>query len=658
MFFRALLAVTYLFLALQTTRAFAESPIIDLHGPTSPEQLFGHIDYVLDPDWVRTAHDMVGSRSGDFRPVDKLTPDFGYTPSQVWLRLRARNATEHTKEWRLYFRENFKQIFDVYVARADGTIENTLSQDLERGFSSRPIPFPELVAPVDIEPGERVTLLVRFWSEGSSNLSIAVETDASFAAIAAGRTAKNFVYYGMTMLLIIVALAAMVVMRRGIFLAYAAYAASTLLYLMHSDGVAFQYLWPDWPKFNSVASVVTGSAIIVFGANYARVFLQTRKFHPVFDKLLLAVIAVTLAIDVACFFTDIQPLKKLLVLVALIAIGLFLTSGLAAARTRFKEVRFYVLAWSGAVVSSLIMTLRHWLGVEISQDFQYDSMRVVMVFDATMMGLAIADRYNQLRQSRQSALQASLRQAERNLDLNSRLHELEEQYGVALQLAQSRDEAFRNTVHDLRQPLHALRLNIRNLAGGAPETQDVRAHIDQTFRYLETLVSEQLDSAGDARRDQHASAEKSGGEDLGVPAILKSIHEMFLPDANARGIDFRFAVNGDGVIDPLVLMRVATNLVSNAIKYTPPGGKVLLSARRRGDRLSIAVHDTGPGLSEAEFAEATQRNVRLAKNRHEADGHGYGLAIASELARQHGFTLALVAKRRNGATIVFDIPAR
>ncbi|HMQ58360.1 MAG TPA: 7TM-DISM domain-containing protein, partial [Rhizobiaceae bacterium] len=174
MFFRALLAVTYLFLALQTTRAFAESPIIDLHGPTSPEQLFGHIDYVLDPDWVRTAHDMVGSRSGDFRPVDKLTPDFGYTPSQVWLRLRARNATEHTKEWRLYFRENFKQIFDVYVARADGTIENTLSQDLERGFSSRPIPFPELVAPVDIEPGERVTLLVRFWSEGSSNLSIAV----------------------------------------------------------------------------------------------------------------------------------------------------------------------------------------------------------------------------------------------------------------------------------------------------------------------------------------------------------------------------------------------------------------------------------------------------------------------------------------------------
>jgi len=120
-----------------------------------------------------------------------------------------------------------------------------------------------------------------------------------------------------------------------------------------------------------------------------------------------------------------------LVLVATAAVLVFVLAGLIAARTRFREVRFYVLAWLGAALSAAIMTMRHWLGIDIPQDIQFDSMRIVMVFDATMMGLAIADRFNRLRQSQQRALQASLHQAERNLMLNNRLAQLEDQYSLA-----------------------------------------------------------------------------------------------------------------------------------------------------------------------------------------------------------------------------------
>ena len=60
-----------------------------------------------------------------------------------------------------------------------------------------------------------------------------------------------------------------------------------------------------------------------------------------------------------------------------------------AARTRFREVRFYVFAWCGAVIASAIMTARHWFGIDIPEDTQLDAMRVVMVFDAAFMGLAI-----------------------------------------------------------------------------------------------------------------------------------------------------------------------------------------------------------------------------------------------------------------------------
>jgi len=426
-----LLGLLYLLGHQSATATAADSNTIVLTGPVPTEALRGKIEYHLDADWSRSTAAMINASADIFQPVVGRAPDFGYTKSRIWLRLRLHNATAEQHAWRIHFRENFKQLFDVFVAYPNGEIVNTLSQDLERGFGSRSVQFPELVAPITIAPGQTVTVLIRYWSEGSSGLGFSIETAESFAITAAARIAKNFVYYGMTMLLIIIALGALPVFRHPVFLAYAAYAASSLLFLMHADGVAFQYLWPNSPHFNSVASIVTGSAIIISGSIYARVFLRTRQLHPVLDKVLWAVIAVTLAVDISCFFLDLQPLKKLLVLVATAAVLVFVLAGLIAARTRFREVRFYVLAWLGAALSAAIMTMRHWLGIDIPQDIQFDSMRIVMVFDATMMGLAIADRFSQLRQSRQRALQASLHQAERNLMLNNRLAQLEDQYSLA-----------------------------------------------------------------------------------------------------------------------------------------------------------------------------------------------------------------------------------
>ncbi|QDZ02126.2 sensor histidine kinase [Nitratireductor mangrovi] len=623
------------------------------------QQLEGRIDYYLDADWDRSVEGMLAADAGLFRPVTTKTPDFGYTKSRVWLRVAIRNELAEENRWRIYFAENFMQMIDVFVARDDGTIENVLSQDPTSGFATRPIPYPELVAPFEIGPDETATILVRYWSGGSSELSFSFETADSFAAISTNRTARNFVFYGMTMLLVIIALIAMLIFRHVVFLAYVAQAGCTLLFLMHADGVAFQYIWPGLPTFNAFASIATGSGFIIFGGIFARIFLQTRRYHPRVDKLLLAMILATVAMDLSAFFLDHQMIKKVLILMALAAIALNTAAGLVAARTRFKEVRFFVVAWTGAAISVVIMTLRHWLGIEIPQQFEYDSMRVVMVFDATMMGLAIADRYNQLRQSRQRALKASLVEAQRNLVLNERMRELEEQYALAESMAKSRDEQLYNTVHDLRQPLHALRLNVRKLIAGKGDASDSEETIKASFAYLEGLVAQQLERSQEAHaHDEIASHGRDGGEDagLGLQAVLASIHEMFLPDAREKGLDFVFVPgSGEVEIEPLVLMRCVSNIVSNAIKYTT-NGRILMGTRRAGDTVRIEVHDTGTGMSAAEFEQARKRHARLEHNRDTADGHGYGLAIASELAAKHGMRLKLARGRRHGSGVTIEIP--
>ena len=72
----------------------------------------------------------------------------------------------------------------------------------------------------------------------------------------------------------------------------------------------------------------------------------------------------------------------------------------------------------------------------------------------------------------------------------------------------------------------------------------------------------------------------------------------------------------------LVVMHSPSNLVSNAIKFTPPGGRVLVEARRVGAVVRLEVHDTGPGLDAAEFALARERRPRLCNAGGGNGGHG------------------------------------
>nr|WP_238484137.1 sensor histidine kinase [Oricola indica] len=634
----------------QPSGAHAQDRTLVLDGPVDADTVARSIDLLLDEDHTLHVGDAAGARASDFRPITTRVADLGYSDAVVWLRLRLENATETTTDWRLYFKENFKQIFHVYILGADGVPIHALAQDIDSPFTTRPIAYPEVVVPMMLAPGNRATVYVRFWTEGSTNLPLAIETASSFNEISTRNAAKQFIFYGMMIILIVAALMAWAVLGHPIFPAYIAYAGATLLYLMHSDGVAFQYLWPDFPAFNSYASVVTGGSYAVFGAVFARIFLNTPKYHPIVDKLLITVIVVTATMMAGGLFGDPRFIKKSLILVVLFAVGLFCVAALLAARHRFKQVRFYVFAWLGATISAALMMARHWFGVEVSQEFQYDSMRVVMLFDAVMLGLAIVDRFNQLRQERQKALRLSLEQAERNLDMNTRLRNLEARYELALETSSKHQRLMENTVHDIRQPLRALRLAVQGIMNDRKQMSGTSySDVYDSFDYLESLVAGHLE-------DQGSDGPEETVADMKLGEILGSVYEMFLPDAKAKGLLFQYVPTSVAVrIQPLAIMRIFSNLVSNSIKYTP-SGKVLLGVRRRGDTVRIELHDTGPGLTPEEFETACGRGARLASALTVSDGEGYGLAIVVELARRHGYALELLNRTGSGTSVGLTIP--
>ena len=99
--------------------------------------------------------------------------------------------------------------------------------------------------------------------------------------------------------------------------------------------------------------------------------------------------------------------------------------------------------------------------------------------------------------------------------------------------------------------------------------------------------------------------------------------------------------------------QVLSNLIDNALKYG--GDQILLSARRSGDRIEIAVADNGPGIAEERRIEALRRFARLDASRH-ISGAGLGLSLASAVAHMHSGTLTL-GDAEPGLRVMLTLPA-
>ena len=660
--FAWLLLVLIMAFPIAPGHAAGHEPLV-LTGPAGIDDLGKHFEYTTDPAWQLTIADFARPSAVAMRPLPGTVPDFGYTPARIWLRLDVENGTTGIGAWRFFIHANFTQKIAVYKVTPGGGVTTLLDLTEDSPFSARPIASPQMVAPFALAPGERASLVVAYYSQGSSRVSMTVETPESFADLSQVAQAKNYAFYGMMLVMIALATVALVLLRQWVFAAYAGYIASVLLYIAHADGTAFQYLWSDFPRFNSMASIVGGSAVMIFASLFAIGFLQTARHHPIMHRVLVGIIASVLLIDVVLTATDPQLLKRLLVLMITVSVLSSLTAGIVAARERFREVRFYVFAWFAGLIPACLFTARFGFGIEPTFITPYDAIRLALVFDALMMGLAIFDRYNHLRQA---AMEETLAQAQRNLALSQRLALLEQSYQQVTANARQREESVKDTVHDLRQPMHALRLSLRQMLDPhAVKTADV-GQVESALGYMERLVAERLADHPDAEGsetpqqrptgtdiDGPAGAERT--DEPGLHAVLRGVADMFAAEATAKGLGLRLVLAApDARVAAYPLMRALANLVSNAIKYTPQG-RILIGLRREGRGHRIEVHDTGPGLNGAAFEQALIRNQRLDRDRATADGTGLGLSVVKEIADSNDWRITACPHRRTGASIRIDM---
>lgn len=212
-----------------------------------------------------------------------------------------------------------------------------------------------------------------------------------------------------------------------------------------------------------------------------------------------------------------------------------------------------------------------------------------------------------------------------------------------------------DAAHELRSPLAALRLQLQGLqrasddAARAAAAQRLSAGIDRSTRLVEQLL---------ALARQEAAA--TPAEPVDLRAIVQLALADVAPAAQARGMDVGLFDDDAGTGKVPVIVRgsaeamrmLVRNLLDNAIKYTPPGGRVDAQVRVENGRALLMVEDSGPGIAEDDRERALQRFVRVtghgAAGAPAALGSGLGLAIVQAVARSHGASVALESSQRLG----------
>jgi signal transduction histidine kinase len=245
---------------------------------------------------------------------------------------------------------------------------------------------------------------------------------------------------------------------------------------------------------------------------------------------------------------------------------------------------------------------------------------------------------------------------------NRMASDLETRAGALAASDAARRQLLADVSHELMTPLTAIRGYVQTLAmpelnADEPTRQRYLDIVDQETYKLEAMIGDLLDLA---------RLEGGGGslaiEPVGVAELFRRIADRHGPSIRAKRLSFDVAIVPEDLAvrgDPHRLEQALQNIAANAIRHTPDGGRVELHGERRGERIRIAVRDTGPGIREEHLRHVFDRFYKADPSRAATStqsGSGLGLSIVRAIVQRHGGTVSAVNAPGGGALFELMLP--
>lgn len=594
----------------------------------------------------RTLAQMVSEyEAGRFEARVPTTEEDFIAYSDLWSAVTLRNGSKPdgrlADQWIVTFDAFAVQHVDIFLVRATGDVDRLLSFSSTEPYDPAIFSGTQIKSkPMILRPEETAILMVRTSKLMAAAPSLAIRDEADLIAYELRTAALNAAFYSLAVFGLIVMLGVNISLKSYVGVRYALLFWLLLVALSFDDNIPLRFLYPGHPEWNANIGFLISYGCIMFGFYVAGSSMVTRKgSHPWSRHVQWLAVVPLLTLVMIPFIPRVTSYKIQLVWTGIMCLAHFLPLywwEKSSNRRLFEMWAGLIIIFIAFVIYATLMFSGYLENQIVLRNFAKTTFIVI----GTLVMLGLTYGIISLRREHDRAQEEKIRVLKQDARKSKRLLEAEKNYSRARDQAALRQRQLATASHDIRQPISGLRMSLD--AASARLGDGEKANIRDALDYLETLSGDYLVESRPSPVEPETAEEP-----YPLSMIFETVGQMFREEAISKGLQLRIVKSSiESTIPPLALMRIVSNLASNAIKYTDKG-KILIGARRRSNGFSIVVLDTGLGMSDDEiihFQSAYEKSDQ-------SKGEGLGLAICQELVKQNGLHMEISSKPGRGTCI-------
>lgn len=513
-------------------------------------------------------------------------------------------------------------------------------------------------APIEIEPGDSLEITSRFNPRDRDSLfPVTLMTESAFDTESAYISYLHGGYFGAAFFFIAFFCTFSLFLSSRPARFYAVYFVFLTSLAGHSYGYTDTLLPTvmQWLHFPLIRLLQIGVMLTYIA--FALSFVAAKDRYPRFFRFACGYIFLTIILVLVEFFTYHRFFPVVVDAMALGFLFFGISTAYIALRDRMNGAVLFACGFAVLLLNGVINYIASYVEFAHFNNSIDTTTLVLQLTDALIFAAAIVSQTYAIKRERDDSIKAQLIAATENQRISDELLLAQRDRALATQLAERHRAKLASTSHDLSQPMSSLRLAIRESDDVSSDVQEkLTAGLDYLVAVLgDANVQAAPDNAlpllsSDQRRLNNEIEEEH--EAVPLQIIFENIQRMFSTEATEKGLELR--IKNTKLVasaSAVVLIRMLSNLVANAIKYSS-SGTILIGARVRGHKLALQVWDTGDGLDEVSLQQVTQPYVR-GKNVQEIEGLGLGLSIVHEMASANG--LSILARSVPGSGSVFTV---
>jgi signal transduction histidine kinase/PAS domain-containing protein len=372
-----------------------------------------HMDILEDPGGELTIEDVTSPEyTSRFIPSQVNVPNYGYSDSAFWLRLRLRNDANLVNPWLLEVNFQNLNYVDLYLPSQGEGYSVKKSGGL-RPFETRDLPYYHIIFILPLASQAEQTLYLRVQTGSSVTLGFTLWSPVTFALNKINFMLRTGLFYGSLLIMLAYHLFLFYSLKESIYFYFVLFLTGSILFFATYEGVADQYLWPGWSQNKLIILVSTQAIFFMTSLKFSDAFLEQRTRAPrlhLFFYLLMGYWGLMILIVP---FSTYLTMSKLTAPLILSTPAIAAAAGFYAWRKGYKPARFYLISWLGFIAGIMIVEMVRlgFLASTRLTEYAYQSGLIWLVI---MWSLALANRINLLKAETEAA-NLNLRDSENRL---------------------------------------------------------------------------------------------------------------------------------------------------------------------------------------------------------------------------------------------------